>query len=104
MLHLIYTFSPTYKYFLATLLVLSLAGCLPQRPQPQPQPPAEILTANAVKKQNDKLRLTSKRLRRKRISSSRNLYEGSLWRYESSFGNLLRDHRARFRGDLLSIN
>ena len=104
MLHLIYTFSATYKYFLATLLVLSLAGCLPQRPQPQPQPPAEILTANAVKKQNDKLRLTSKRLRRKRISSSRNLYEGSLWRYESSFGNLLRDHRARFRGDLLSIN
>ena len=45
-----------------------------------------------------------KRLRRKKISVSRNLYEGSLWRYESSFGNLLRDHRARFVGDLLTIN
>ena len=43
-------------------------------------------------------------MRRKRISTNRNRYEGSLWRYESSFGNLLRDHRARFRGDLLRIN
>ena len=47
---------------------------------------------------------SEKRLRRKKISVTRNLYEGSLWRYESSFGNLLRDHRARFRGDLLTIN
>ena len=39
-----------------------------------------------------------------KISTEKNRYEGSLWRYESSFGNLLRDHRARFRGDLLSIN
>ena len=38
------------------------------------------------------------------MSVSRNLYEGSLWRYESSFGNILRDHRARFRGDLLTIS
>ena len=100
--HLLHTCLPSLNYLLASLLVLSVAGCLPQIPQPQP--PAEILVANALKKQNDKLRLTSKRLRRKRISSSRNIYEGSLWRYESSFGNLLRDHRARFRGDLLSIN
>ena len=55
--------------------------------------------------QNPRLRISSeKRLRRKKISVTRNLYEGSLWRYESSFGNLLRDHRARFRGDLLTIN
>ena len=47
---------------------------------------------------------SEKRLRRKRISVNRNLYEGSLWRYESSFGNILRDHRARFRGDLLTIS
>ena len=100
--HLIHTFAQAIKYLLATLLIFILSGCLPQRPQPQPT--AEILAANTVKKQNDKLRLASKSLRRKRISSSRNLYEGSLWRYESSFGNLLRDHRARFRGDLLSIN
>lgn len=41
--------------------------------------------------------------RRPNISTSRNKYEGSLWRDESSFGNLLRDHRARFRHDLLTI-
>ncbi|MBF0286351.1 MAG: flagellar basal body L-ring protein FlgH [SAR324 cluster bacterium] len=42
--------------------------------------------------------------RRPRISTKRNLYEGSLWRDESSFGNLLRDHRARFRHDLLNVS
>jgi flagellar L-ring protein FlgH len=36
------------------------------------------------------------------INTSRNLYEGSLWRGASSWGNLLRDHRARYRGDLLT--
>lgn len=41
--------------------------------------------------------------KRPRISTNRNKYEGSLWRDESSFGNLLRDHRARFRHDLLTI-
>ena len=30
-------------------------------------------------------------------------YEGSLWKDEASWGNLLRDHRARFRGDLVKI-
>ena len=82
--------------------MLSLVGCLP--PGPKPQPPAEIKKVTAAKKMNEKLKLTSKQLRRKRISTEKNRYEGSLWRYESSFGNLLRDHRARFRGDLLSIN
>jgi flagellar basal body L-ring protein FlgH len=37
------------------------------------------------------------------INTSRNLYEGSLWRGASSWGNLLRDHRARYRGDLLTV-
>ncbi|MDH5752428.1 MAG: flagellar basal body L-ring protein FlgH, partial [Deltaproteobacteria bacterium] len=37
------------------------------------------------------------------INPSQNLYEGSLWRGASSWGNLLRDHRARYRGDLLTI-
>ncbi len=82
--------------------MLSLAGCIP--PRPKPQPPAEIKEVAAAKRMNEKLKLTAKKLRRKRISSEKNRYEGSLWRYESSFGNLLRDHRARFRGDLLSIN
>lgn len=97
-----FTFSRLLNWFLASLLALVITGCLP--PRSQPRPPADVLAAKALIKQNEKLILTSKRLRRKRISSSRNLYEGSLWRYESSFGNLLRDHRARFRGDLFSIN
>ena len=106
MSQLYFSFSRLFYWFLAAFLVLSLAGCLPPRPQPRPPADvlADVLAAKALKKQNEKLKLTSKRLRRKRISSSRNLYEGSLWRYESSFGNLLRDHRARFRGDLLSIS
>ena len=102
MYKLLIPFSGLFHWFLATFLVLSLIGCVPSRPQPKP--PAEVLAAYEVKKMNDNLKRTAKRLRRKRISTSRNRYEGSLWRYESSFGNLLRDHRARFRGDLLSIN
>ena len=38
------------------------------------------------------------------INTSRNLYEGSLWRGASSWGNLLRDHRARYKGDLLTVS
>ena len=90
------------KLFLTIFLCIILVGCFPQRPIPQP--PKEVLVADSRKKQNAKLNSSSKRLLRKRVSSRRNLYEGSLWRYESSFGNLLRDHRARFRGDLLNIN
>lgn len=37
------------------------------------------------------------------INTTRNLYEGSLWMGAASWGNLLRDHRARFRGDLLTV-
>lgn len=37
------------------------------------------------------------------VPSSHNQYEGSLWRDESSWGNLLRDHRARFKGDVVTI-
>ena len=91
-----------FKIFFLIFFFQSTIGCLPQRPNPQP--PAEVLQAEVKKKQNKKLNFASKRLLRKRVSSRRNLYEGSLWRYESSFGNLLRDHRARFRGDLLNIN
>lgn len=40
---------------------------------------------------------------RPRVQSSRNKYEGSIWRDEASFGNLFRDHRARFRHDLITI-
>ena len=90
------------KLLLGIFFFMIIEGCSPQRPKPQP--PKEVLVENAKKKQNEKLNITSRRLLRKRVSSNRNPYEGSLWRYESSFGNLLRDHRARFRGDLLNIN
>ena len=36
------------------------------------------------------------------IRTARNLYEGGLWRGAASWGNLMRDHRARFAGDLLT--
>jgi len=99
---LLIPFSDLFHWLLATFLVLNLVGCVPSRQQPKP--PKDVLAANKAKKINDNLEQTAKRLRRKRISTARNRYEGSLWRYESSFGNLLRDHRARFRGDLLRIN
>ncbi len=38
------------------------------------------------------------------VNTARNLYEGSLWRGAASWGNLMRDHRARYMGDLLTIN
>ncbi len=40
---------------------------------------------------------------RNSIPTNQSRYEGSLWRDEASWGNLLRDHRARFRGDLVKI-
>jgi len=40
---------------------------------------------------------------RVRPTASDSRYEGSLWKDEASWGNLLRDHRARFAGDLVKI-
>ena len=84
-------------------VLFAAAAC--RTPFNQPQTPAQNQTAvsNSKKVTNNRLN-SEKRLRRKRVSVSRNLYEGSLWRYESSFGNILRDHRARFRGDLFTIS
>ncbi len=91
------------KILLVLLFLFSFAAC--RTPFNQPQTPSASQTAVSKSKKTTNVRLSSeKRLRRKRISVSRNLYEGSLWRYESSFGNILRDHRARFRGDLMTIS
>jgi flagellar basal body L-ring protein FlgH len=38
------------------------------------------------------------------VNTTRNAYEGSLWRGAASWGNLLRDHRARYVGDLLTVS
>ena len=61
-------------------------------PPPKPQGPS------------DQELLGTARLRgRPPINTSRNIYEGSLWRGASSWGNLMRDHRARYAGDLLTV-
>ena len=94
---------PRGKILLVFFVLLVTAAC--RTPFNQPQTPAQNQTAVSKSKKVTNNRLSSeKRLRRKRVSVSRNLYEGSLWRYESSFGNILRDHRARFRGDLFTIS
>ena len=94
---------PCGKILLVFCVLFAAAAC--RTPFNQPQTPAQNQTAVSKSKKVTNNRLSSeKRLRRKRVSVSRNLYEGSLWRYESSFGNILRDHRARFRGDLFTIS
>jgi len=94
---------PCGKILLVFFVLFATAAC--RTPFNQPQTPAQNQTAVSKSKKITNNRLSSeKRLRRKKVSVSRNLYEGSLWRYESSFGNILRDHRARFRGDLFTIS
>ena len=94
---------PCGKILIVFFVLFTAAAC--RTPFNQPQTPAQNQTAVSKSKKVTNNRLSSeKRLRRKRVSVSRNLYEGSLWRYESSFGNILRDHRARFRGDLFTIS
>ena len=94
---------PCGKILLVFFMLFADAAC--RTPFNQPQTPAQNQTAVSKSKKVTNNRLSSeKKLRRKRVSVSRNLYEGSLWRYESSFGNILRDHRARFRGDLFTIS
>ena len=94
---------PCGKILLVFFVLFAATAC--RTPFNQPQTPAQNQTAVSKSKKVTNNRLSSeKRLRRKRVSVSRNLYEGSLWRYESSFGNILRDHRARFRGDLFTIS
>ena len=95
--------NPYGKILLVFFVLFAAAAC--RTSFNQPQTPAQNQTAVSKSKKVTNNRLSSeKRLRRKRVSVSRNLYEGSLWRYESSFGNILRDHRARFRGDLFTIS
>lgn len=78
------------------LAAAALAGCLgmgaPPTPTPTPAPQAEQDLLNTA------------RLRtRPPVNTTRNLYEGSLWRGAASWGNLMRDHRARYPGDLLTV-
>lgn len=74
-------------------LILGFGGCSPSQPQPVIQRPVVLNTSPQQRNRQP----------RPKISANQNPYEGSLWRSESSFGNLFRDHRARFRNDLLTI-
>ncbi len=85
--------------FIVTLL---LTSCSEQRirlltPPAPPAPPP-------VKKQDDYRDIRTRAYRsRNRVPLKQTRYEGSLWGDEASWGNLFRDHRARFRGDLVKI-
>ncbi len=65
---------------------------------PAPQPAVEQNKMDNY----DSIRRESYRARSS-VPASQGRYEGSLWRDEASWGNLLRDHRARFKGDLVKI-
>ncbi|MBU2645410.1 flagellar basal body L-ring protein FlgH [bacterium] len=87
---------------LLIICTLMLVGCAEQRvrlltPPAPPAPPAE-------KKPEDysDIRVRNQRART-RVPVRQTRYEGSLWTDESSWGNLFRDHRARFSGDLVKI-
>ena len=79
------------------LLAGMLAGCTLLEPS---RAETEQREKMAAAEQSRKARLNT----RPPVNTNRNLYEGSLWRGAASWGNLLRDHRARYRGDLLTIN
>ena len=76
-----------------------LYGCMTSNIDVPAPPPQQIQNQQT---QYTDLRKHSYRTRNK-IPIERNLYEGSLWKDESSWGNLLRDHRARFKDDVITI-
>jgi flagellar basal body L-ring protein FlgH len=77
-------------------LALAAGGCFggsgPSQPAPVPTQQAEQELLN-----------TGRLRTRPPVNTTRNLYEGSLWRGAASWGNLMRDHRARYPGDLLTV-
>ena len=85
-----------------TLAIFLLVGCAEQRtklfsPPPPPEQPKQV-------KEEDYSNIKKHSYRsRSKIPLSKSRYEGSLWKDEASWGNLLRDHRARFKGDLVKV-
>jgi flagellar basal body L-ring protein FlgH len=75
-------------------------GCVTSNIEVPPTPPPQQEQSQHTNYTD--LRKHSFRTRNK-IPIERNLYEGSLWKDESSWGNLLRDHRARFQDDVITI-
>ncbi|MEE2715965.1 MAG: flagellar basal body L-ring protein FlgH [SAR324 cluster bacterium] len=91
---------------LLLLVAVALSGCrtLATEDQMLPDSPQARTSQVAAQPAATPVKSDIRNKRRRMITARRNPYEGSLWQYESSFGNLFRDHRARFRGDLLSIS
>ncbi|MBI3992738.1 MAG: flagellar basal body L-ring protein FlgH [Candidatus Lambdaproteobacteria bacterium] len=79
----------------ALLLVLGSEGCAVLG-DPQPAA-AQQRVAAAELPARDRYKT------RPPINTTDNRYEGSLWLGAASWGNLLRDHRARYTGDLLTV-
>lgn len=77
-----------------------ITGCVSNNIDVPPQPPPQLDKGQQTKYTD--LKKHSYRTRGN-IPIHRNLYEGSLWKDESSWGNLLRDHRARFKDDVITI-
>ena len=89
----------TSAWIMIGLLILpglvALTAC--SAAEPQKAETVEEATAKAQADQRQRMRA------RPPVRTTRNLYEGSLWRGAASWGNLMRDHRARYRGDLLTV-
>ena len=84
--------------------VIALSGCRTLATEDQMTTDTSQTRSPVVAKLTTLVTSDIRTKRRRLITARRNPYEGSLWQYESSFGNLFRDHRARFRGDILSIS
>ncbi len=81
------------------LIAISLISCSGNDAD-LPKSPPNLESRQAMS--HEEVRRSSYR-NRKPVPVSQSRYEGSLWKDEASWGNLLRDHRARFRGDLVKI-
>ena len=102
------TTNPQFRHgwcgILLLAAVMALSGCRTLATAGQMAPDTPQTGRLAVAKPTPPVKSDLRTKRRSLITAKRNPYEGSLWRYESSFGNLFRDHRARFQGDILSIS
>ncbi len=88
-----------------SLLFVSACSSFASSPEPKTQVIARTVQDNRQDDEHEKYTAPASTYRNRRgipIGSSR--YEGSLWRNEASWGNLLIDHRARFKNDVLTIN
>ncbi len=89
------------QLFFLLLILTTLSGCLkhrmplPKAPEPPPPQTKPEIDYTDVREYSYRSR--------SEVPAEQNRYEGSLWQDESSWGNLLRDHRARFKHDVVTI-